>query len=450
MKELNDADPSAQRSSSGVPADYVEDVLFSDLFSLAEIQQLQDDFSDAMNVASIITCPDGVPLTRPSNFTTFCSDIIRSTEIGRCNCYKSDGAIGSPCFSGPIIQQCLSGGLWDAGASITVGGKHVANWLIGQVRDEAQDEEQMLRYADEIGADREAFLHALAEVPVMTHEHFSKIARLLFSFAKEISTRAYQNVQQTRFIAERSQAEKLMRMRLRLLELPSTHTLEEVLVATLDEAEALTGSQIGFYHFLEEDQKTLSLQAWSTRTTREMCQAVGAGRHYDVAEAGIWVDCIRQRHPVIHNDYAAVSHRKGLPPGHAPVIRELVVPVFRGEKIVAILGVGNKPIYYTDEDVHAVSQMADLAWDIAALKQAQIEQQRLIQQLQKALAQVNTLSGLLPICAGCKKIRDDQGFWFQIESYISQHSDAQFSHGLCPDCAETYFPEYKGQLDKLP
>ena len=63
------------------------------------------------------------------------------------------------------------------------------------------------------------------------------------------------------------------------------------------------------------------------------------------------------------------------------------------------------------------------------------------QQLQAALANVRTLSGLIPICASCKKIRDDKGYWNQLELYIQQNSDAQFSHGLCPDCAHKLYPE---------
>ena len=69
---------------------------------------------------------------------------------------------------------------------------------------------------------------------------------------------------------------------------------------------------------------------------------------------------------------------------------------------------------------------------------------RLAQQaadLQEALAKVKTLSGFIPICASCKKVRDDRGFWSQIESYVSEHSDAEFSHGLCPDCVGKFFPD---------
>ncbi len=119
-------------------------IRFTDLFNLDEIQRLQDLFSDATGVASIITHPDGTPITKPSNFCRLCKDIIRNTELGRLNCYQSDAILGRLSSSGPVVQPCLSSGLWDAGASITVNGKHIANWLIGQVRNEELDESRLL------------------------------------------------------------------------------------------------------------------------------------------------------------------------------------------------------------------------------------------------------------------------------------------------------------------
>ena len=76
-----------------------------------------------------------------------------------------------------------------------------------------------------------------------------------------------------------------------------------------------------------------------------------------------------------------------------------------------------------------------------ARRQTEVERDRLIQDLQKSLANVKSLSGLLPICAGCKKIRDDKGYWSQVESYVQMHSEATFTHGLCPDCIKKYYPE---------
>jgi len=73
----------------------------------------------------------------------------------------------------------------------------------------------------------------------------------------------------------------------------------------------------------------------------------------------------------------------------------------------------------------------------------------LIDELQEALDKVNLLGGMLPICASCKKIRDDKGYWNQIETYIRDHSEAEFSHGICPDCAQKLYPDFYNKVDKV-
>lgn len=89
-----------------------------------------------------------------------------------------------------------------------------------------------------------------------------------------------------------------------------------------------------------------------------------------------------------------------------------------------------------------VSQMIEYTFDITERKQIEKERDQLILDLQSSLAKVKTLSGLLPICASCKKIRDDKGYWNQIEGYIRKHSNATFSHGICPECTEKLYPDY--------
>ncbi|MBN1568361.1 MAG: GAF domain-containing protein [Acidobacteria bacterium] len=75
-------------------------------------------------------------------------------------------------------------------------------------------------------------------------------------------------------------------------------------------------------------------------------------------------------------------------------------------------------------------------------KQEEEEREKLIAELREALSNVRILSGLLPICSSCKKIRDDKGYWNQIEAYIKEHSDVDFSHGICPECAKHFYPEF--------
>jgi len=186
------------------------DVAFDSLFNLEEIQRIQDEFADATGTASLIILPDGTPITEPSNFVDMCN-LIRATEKGCANCLKSDQAIGTYHPSGPFTQRCMSCGLWDAGANIMVGGKHIASWLVGQVRDDSQTDEQMRTYAREIGADEEQIIAAFHDVPVMSEAHFRQVAQALFTLANQLSTSAYQNMQQARFIFEQQQTERELR-----------------------------------------------------------------------------------------------------------------------------------------------------------------------------------------------------------------------------------------------
>lgn len=96
----------------------------------------------------------------------------------------------------------------------------------------------------------------------------------------------------------------------------------------------------------------------------------------------------------------------------------------------------------TNDQGNVVGAMASFV-DITQRKQTEMEKEDLIHKLQTALEKIKTLRGLVPICASCKKIRDDQGFWHQLEVYIHNHSDAEFSHSLCPDCAKVLYPDLK-------
>jgi two-component system cell cycle sensor histidine kinase/response regulator CckA len=185
---------------------------------------------------------------------------------------------------------------------------------------------------------------------------------------KNSSGKVYGALCSARDMTQNKQAENVVRVRLNLLEFATAHSLEELLQKTLDEVGALTSSPIGFYHFVETDQETLSLRAWSTQTLEKFCRTKGKDLHYPISRAGVWVDCVHVKRPVIHNDYAALSHRKGMPEGHAALIRELVVPILRSDRVVAILGIGNKPTDYTQEDVELVCYLADVAWEISIRK----------------------------------------------------------------------------------
>ena len=196
------------------------------------------------------------------------------------------------------------------------------------------------------------------------------------------------------FLAMRAQ--ELTSLRLNLIEYSFTHNLQDLLSKALDDVCTLSNSPIGFYHFVESDQQTISLQAWSTRTLKEFCTAKGHERHYPIEKAGVWADCIRQRRPLIQNDYASLPNKKGLPEGHAPVVRELVVPIFRSGSVVALLGIGNKPADYTDQDIELVTYLADVVWEITERKRSEEERHKLDMSLRESHRLLADIYDFLP------------------------------------------------------
>jgi signal transduction histidine kinase/CheY-like chemotaxis protein len=180
---------------------------------------------------------------------------------------------------------------------------------------------------------------------------------------------------------QRRRDAELQAARLRLLELATTDVaMDQLLRTTLDEAGRLTGSPLGFFHFVAANQRTTTPWAGSTQSQDELSQEVGKeGCHQD--EAGIWADCLRQRRPIVHNDCGAAPNHGASLDRTAVIRRELVVPIFRGKLVVALLGVANKAFPYTGEDVKRVMDLADLAWDVVARRQAESAKVDLEEQL---------------------------------------------------------------------
>ncbi|NDV25244.1 diguanylate cyclase [Desulfovibrio sp. JC010] len=150
----------------------------------------------------------------------------------------------------------------------------------------------------------------------------------------------------------------------------------------LEAAVRITGSEIGYIYFLNEDESELRLYAWS-RKVMPQCSVESIPDAYHVADTGVWGEAIRQRRPMILNDYERCTEKKGLPAGHVPVARHMNVPIFDGGKIVLLAGVGNKDNEYGDEDVRQLSLLMEGMWNIVRRKQADEE-------LHKAYAEMET------------------------------------------------------------
>ena len=151
---------------------------------------------------------------------------------------------------------------------------------------------------------------------------------------------------------------------------------------------------------------------------------------------------------VYHNDFMNSEWVDFMPKGHVILKNAMFAPLVIDEKTVGIIGLANKAKDFDDNDAKIATEFGELA--AIALQNSRnlderiaAEQQRemVISDLNKALSEVKKLSGLLPICSHCKKIRDDKGYWTQIESYIHEHSEAEFSHSICQECAKKHYPD---------
>ena len=169
-------------------------------------------------------------------------------------------------------------------------------------------------------------------------------------------------------ITTRKQNEQTLRFRVNLMQLAPKLSLNELLVAILDEVETITDSQVGFFHFVDQDETNLSLKAWSTNTTELTNKAIAAGEKIPDGQNGIWQECLKQRRPLIQNEEVKNKKTNQNHGEHTRVKRQMIVPVVRNDKIVSILGIGNKSGDYTLSDLEMVSKLADLAWDIVENK----------------------------------------------------------------------------------
>jgi len=194
------------------PDKSVKDVSLTDLIDLKDLQQIQDAFAAANNVAAIISDIDGEPITKASNFCGVC-EIIRSTEKGDINCVKSDKILGerAKALMKPTYGKCLSCGFVDASAPIIVGGKHIANWLVGQSNVMGVDKNRIETYAKEIGADTGEMLDAFEKMPEMSLAKFEEVLDLLWLMAKKLSALGHNNLILAKDVTERKRVEDALR-----------------------------------------------------------------------------------------------------------------------------------------------------------------------------------------------------------------------------------------------
>jgi two-component system cell cycle sensor histidine kinase/response regulator CckA len=199
--------------------------------------------------------------------------------------------------------------------------------------------------------------------------YFSAAGDLLFleGFISDISDR---KAAEARAAREAMRTEFLLELHQRAPQLSDKELFDHV----LDRAVQLTASAIGFFHQISEDQRTIILTTWN----REALQGCTAAfeTHYPLSEAGNWVDCVREKCPIVYNDFVHSPHQRGLPAGHTPLRRFMSIPVMQDGRVRIIFGVGNKQADYDDDDVTQLQIVANELHKLMVQRSAQAEQRR--------------------------------------------------------------------------
>ena len=194
-------------------------------------------------------------------------------------------------------------------------------------------------------------------------------------------------------ITQRQKEFERQKALLKISELGGMLPEAEFIERGLEMLERLTSSQIGFAHFVNDDQESIELLTW-THSTLKGCNAVHDS-HYPIKVAGIWADCVRKKKTVVFNDYPGYHAKKGLPDGHAPLQRLISVPVTEEGKVRVILGVGNKKTDYDDYDCMTAQLLGNDLWRIIRRMRAEALLKRNLEELTRLNARLDETNNKL-------------------------------------------------------
>ncbi len=164
--------------------------------------------------------------------------------------------------------------------------------------------------------------------------------------------------------------------------------VKEVCDFVLEASQPLTASEIGFMGFLNDDESQMTIHSWS-KSVMAQCKIHEKPIVFSIADAGVWGEAVRQRQPIIINDYNSSPLKRGIPDGHVGIKRFMAVPLFDEEKIVAVVAVGNKRQEYGEQDIKQLQLLIEGMWQI--IKRRQVEDE-LIKQAEMIKNFTNTVS----------------------------------------------------------
>lgn len=214
------------------------------------------------------------------------------------------------------------------------------------------------------------------------------------------------------------------------------HTFEESAREIFDLCREMTGAKSGYVALLNDDgseNEVLFLEAGG--------MPCDVDPELPMPVRGLREHAYRTHMAAYDNDFMHSEWVEYMPDGHVEMKNVMFAPLNLDGKTVGIIGLANKEGDFTKDDADIAETMGELA-SIALQNSRYLDQLHgKNTELQRAMDEIKTLRGIIPICMYCKEIRDDAGYWNQLEEYLCRHTDAQLSHGICDKCFEKLYPD---------
>ena len=380
----------------------IQNISLSELIDIPAFQNLSESFFNLKGIPISILDLKGEILIA-SDWMKICTKFHRKHTITASRCLESDTTLASQLTKGSVfnIYQCKNG-LIDAAVPIVIENVHLGNLFVGQFLFEKPDIEYFENQAEEFGFDKVEYLRALAKVPILSKEEI----RLTMEFLKNLTiVIGSAGIDKIRLLELNNDLEK--KVNTRTLQMEKEKRFSDSLISSLP------GIMYVFDEcgtFINWNQNFQEISGYSENEILNMnpLDFISTEDKYRVGKA---IDEVFTK-------------------GNTSVEAKLST---NSGKLIPFLFTGYK---YTHENI---SCCIGVGLDISDRVKTENEKEIVIRKLQKSISKIKVLSGLLPICASCKKIRDDEGYWEQIESYLSQHTGVDFTHGYCPDCMEKMY-----------
>jgi len=388
--------------------------MLKDLLDISAFQNTLDSFAKLTGLATAILERDGEILVA-SGWQRICMAFHRKNSISARRCLESDTEQAEQLSKGEKynVYKCKNG-LVDVAVPIIIENVHVGNLVAGQFLLEPPDIDFFAEQARQYGFDQAAYLDALSQVPVLSED---KIRQVMAFFSDLTVVIVNSGMDKLQLLALNKNLEQKVRERTAALE-------AEIMVRQAEKqfSESLINSLPGVMYVFNQ---VGDFKRWNKNFENVL---------------GYTPEQLRVMNPL---DFIAEPDKAA--------VRKTIEKIFQeGSATVeaGIATVDGRQIPYFLTGYHfrqgEMNYLVGYGLDISDRLRSENQKENLISKLQHALSEVKQLSGFLPICSSCKKIRDDEGYWNQIEAYIKAHSEVEFSHSLCPDCAKKLYPEWDG------